>query len=185
MFYVKVNKRSREEMFNFIKNHYMFFDRDNYWYSDKTIAHNVKLYNLHLTDWSKALELLELDNWNTINTMVEDFEREHKNVEVYFNGRSGGYLILKDKTDREVYNFSDFLEHDYEDYLECVKYCVKGSYNTQKELTEELRQQVELVQDFDKLCDDLRDELQYMIDNCTIKEEEYTVVQKRRYIEYE
>lgn len=171
-----------ETMFNFIKHHYMFFDRDNYWYSDKTIAKNVKLYNLDLTDWEKAYELLMLDNWQTINDMIEDWECEHEGTEVYFNGRSGGYLILKDKN-YFVYSFQDYLDNDYEDYLEARNKSIEFGY-TNKQLTEELKRQYNLVKEFDKLCDNLEKELQYMIDNWKIVEEEVITKNTIKKIDY-
>lgn len=170
------------DMYNYIKNHYMFFERDNYWYSDKTIAKNVKLYNLDLTDWCKALEILELDNWQTINVMIEDFEINYNGVEVYFNGRSGGYLILKDKN-AIMYHYYDFLDNTYEDYLdECKKYLDYGY--SQKDLTDELKRQYNLVKDFDDLCDRLEKEVQYMIDNCKVVEEEIMIPRTIKRLEY-
>ena len=169
------------DMYNFIKEHYMFFFFFNYWYSEKTISKNVKLYNLNLTDWCKALEILELDNWYTINRDIEVFENEHNGVEVYFNGRSGGYLILKDK-DAIMYQYHDFLDNTYEDYLkDCKKYIDYGY--TQKDLTKELKRQYDLVKEFDKLCDDLEEEVQFLIDNYDIVEEEITIPQTIRRLE--
>lgn len=162
---------SNEKMYNFIKEHYMFFEGDNYWYSDKTIAKNVKMYNLNLTDWCKGLELLELEDWFTINNMVEDFENNYYgDIEVYFNGRSGGYLILKDKG-AFMYHYSDFLNNTYEEYLEDRKEYIDNYGYTNKMLTDELKRQYELVKMFDKLCDELEKEVQFMIDNYEIVEE--------------
>lgn len=162
---------SNEKMYNFIKEHYMFYTNDNYWYSDKSIAKNVKLYNLNLTDWCKGLELLELDNWFRINEMIEDFEKSYwRDIDVYFNGRSGGYLVLVEK-DPLVYSFSDYLNNTYEEYLEDRKEYIEYYGYTKRDLTDELKRQYELVKMFDKLCDNLEKEVQFMIDNYEIVEE--------------
>ena len=87
MFYRKVNKNNNKEMFEFLKEHFKYSTL-NSWNNLWSIANNVKVYNLGL-DY-KILELLELDNYFTINTCIEDWENEHEGYTVGFNGRSGG-----------------------------------------------------------------------------------------------
>ena len=70
----------------------------NSWNLLYSIANKVKLHSLELSgDWYVALSLLENGEYDTISWMIHDWMTEHTGYEVYFNGRSGGYLILKDR----------------------------------------------------------------------------------------
>lgn len=169
MFYKKVNKNNNKEMFEFLKEHYKYSTL-NYWNNLWSIANNVKIYKLGL-DW-KILELLEADNYLTINTRIEDWEYEHKGYRVGFNGRSAGYLVLyNDDNNRSVLDYYVDSNDTYEDFKEDVQ----NNYGGLKYYHDELVRQVELVQEFDKLCDDLLDECKYMLEHCEIKEKEILV----------
>ena len=166
MFYKKVNKKNNKEMFEFLKNHFEY-DTMNSWNLQKSIANNVKVYKLGL-DY-KILEILQVDDYFTINTIIEDWEIEHPNYAVGFNGRSGGYLVLYNKNNYHHILDSVITSNDtYEDFKEEVK----DYYGSLKNYQEELIKQVELVQDFDKLCDELLEECKYMLENCKIVEKE-------------
>lgn len=167
MFYKSVNKNNNKDMFDFLKNHFRYYTL-NYWNRLTSIGNNVKVYKLGL-DY-KILELLEIDNYFTINTMIEDWELEHKDYSVGFNGRMGGYLVLYNKeNNRNSCVLDDYFENDtYEDFKEDIK----RDYGSLKEYHSRLVEQVELVQDFDKLCDDLLEECKYMLENCKIVEKE-------------
>jgi hypothetical protein len=113
------------------------------------------LYNLDLSgDWCTALSLLEGGEYENLNWIIQDWCREHPGYEVYFNGRSSGYLVLKEKG----YNGHVFPSaiDDCEDYEEYKRYC-KAYIGSVKENRSELVTCTRLVQDFDKLCDELRD----------------------------
>lgn len=171
MFYKKVNKNNYKEMYNFLKNHYTYYTM-NSWNRLNSIANNVKVYNLNLKgDEYKLLEILELDRYFTINSMIEDWECEHKGYKVGFNGRSGGYLVLyNDDNNSNILDTYIIDTENYEEFKEELKYY---SY-TLKDYKSKLISQVEIVQCFDKLCDDLVTQCQYMLDNCDIDEEENT-----------
>lgn len=155
MFYKKgIDITNDKQMFNFLKNHFEYYIM-NSWNRLDTIANNVKLYNLNLSgDWGIALNLLNNGAYDEINMMIKDWEREHPRYEVSFNGRSGGYLILK-----ETYSCHHILPEEIieaEDYDEYKRYC-KEFYGSVRANRNDLRFYTQLVQDFDKLCDDLRD----------------------------
>lgn len=142
-----------KQMFNFLKEHFSYSTL-NSWNGLKSIANNVKLYNLNLTgDWGTALNALEKDDYFDVNMMIEDWEADHPNYKVGFNGRSGGYLVLYNK-DNNCNVLPDYIvDGDYEDY----KQYIKDYYGTLKDNRSNLRYLTELVRDFDKLCDDIRD----------------------------
>lgn len=163
MFYkTGIDITNDKQMFKFLKGHFEY-PTMNSWNRLYSIANKVKIYNLGLSGdpWT-ALALLENGEYDTVNWMIQDWEREHPTYEVYFNGRSGGYLILKDKN----YNghiLPDMIidNEDYEEYKECCR----DNYGSVKANREELVYYTKLVQDFDKLCDSIRnfcDELSNM-----------------------
>ncbi|MBO7079721.1 MAG: hypothetical protein J6W64_07945 [Bacilli bacterium] len=155
MFYKKgVDISNTKSMYNFLKNHEKY-DTLNSWNGLKSIANNVKVYNLKLDgDCWKALELLDEDEYYTINDMIYDFEHTHNYCRVGFNGRSGGYLVLYNKDNNCSVLPSEIEDtDDYEDFKEWCKYY----YGSVSDYKSELRWYTQLVRDFDKLCDDMRD----------------------------
>ena len=155
MFYKKgIDITNDRQMFEFLAGHFTYptMNYHNYLYS---IANKVKLYNLCLSgDWCVALSLLENGEYETLEIMIRDWELEHPGYEVYFNGRSGGYLILKAKDSNGSFLPDDILESDnYEDYK---SYC-RHYYGSVKANRDDLVFYTNLVRDFDRLCDELRD----------------------------
>ena len=155
MFYVKgIDITNDKQMFNFLKDHYTYYTM-NSWNGLKSIANNVKVHKLGLDgNCYTALAFLQDDDYFTINMMIEDWEAEHKGYKVGFNGRSGGYLVLYNDHNN-CSALPDEIDEceDYEEYKRwCKDYC--GSV---KENRRDLVETVRLVQDFDKLCDELRD----------------------------
>ena len=155
MFYVKgVDITNDKQMFNFLKNHFQYYTM-NSWNRQKSIANNVKIYNLGLTgDHWTALAFIQDDDYFTINLMIEDWEAEHKGYKVGFNGRSGGYLVLYAADRNDTVLSADVDE--CESYEEYKRYC-QEFYGSVKANRYDLIQMVKIVQDFDKLCDEIRD----------------------------
>lgn len=155
MFYkTGIDITNDKHMFNFLKEHFVY-PTANSWNCLYSIANNVKLYRLNLSgNWCTALNLLENGEYDTIVCMILDWNIEHKGYEVYFNGRSGGYLVLKDiDYNGNVLPLSILDSDTYEDYKE---WC-RENYGSVKANRDELVRFTKLVQDFDKLCDELRD----------------------------
>lgn len=156
MFYQKgVDICNNRSMYDFLNNHFMY-DTMSSWNGLKSIANNVKVYNLNLEgDAWEALAALERDDYFTVNDMIEDWEYEHKGYKVGFNGRSGGYLVLYNEHDNGnilpdyLYGFDSY--EDFKDHYKTY------NYGTMEDAKNELRGYVELVRDFDKLCDEIRD----------------------------
>ncbi len=155
MFYKKgIDITKDKEMFNFIKEHFTYYTL-NSWNGLTSIANKVKLYNLGLSgDWSVALNLLDNGEYETVNELIRDWEREHPSYTVGFNGRSGGYLVLGNKHNN--YSVIPDTIFECEDYDEYKRYC-REFYGAVKNNRDELVETVRLIQDFDRLCDSLRD----------------------------
>lgn len=155
MFYMKgIDITNDKQMFNFLKNHCKYYTM-NSWNGLMSIANNVKIYRLGLSgDCYNALALLQADDYFTINMMIEDWEAEHKGYKVGFNGRSGGYLVLYN-SDNNRSLLPDEIDN-CEDYEEYKRYC-KEYFGSVKANRSDLIFYTKLVQDFDRLCDELRD----------------------------
>jgi hypothetical protein len=154
MFYkTGVDITNDKSMFNFIAEHPTYYTM-NSWNGFRSIAHNVKLYKLGLEgDWGAALAHLESGEYDTLSFMINDWEHEHPGYTVYFNGRSNGYLVLGLKNSFKT-AFPENLGYEtYEDY----KADMRDYYGSVKANRDELVEFVRLVQDFDRLCDELRD----------------------------
>lgn len=155
MFYkTGVDITNDKQMFNFLRDHFEYYTC-NSWNGLRSIANNVKFYNLDLAgDWSVALSLLEADDYDTVNMIIHDWEREHPGYTVGFNGRSGGYLVLGNKGNaRHV--LPDWIT-DSVDYADYKQLC-RDYFGSVKANRKALVEYTKLVQDFDRLCDDLRD----------------------------
>ena len=155
MFYkTGIDITNDKQMFNFLKNHFQYYTM-NSWNRQKSIAHNVKIYNLRLSgDHWTALTFLQDEDYFTVNQMIEDWEADHPNYRVGFNGRSGGYLVLY-PAQRCTCVLSDDVDES-ETYEEYKRYC-REYYGSVKANRYDLVQMVQLVQDFDRLCDEIRD----------------------------
>lgn len=179
-FYEKVNKNSNREMFDFLKNHYVYYTL-NSWNGLKSIANNVKVYNLFTSDVDyDILEMLDVDDYFTINSAIKDWEAENPGYKVGFNGRSGGYLVLYNENNNgNVLDWYITSANTYEDFKEIVR----EDYGSIKDYHSKLVEQVEIVQSFDKLCDDLADVCLDMLENAKIIEEIITVPKTIKRIE--
>jgi hypothetical protein len=125
----------------------------NSWNCLESIANNVKVFNLGLDgDCWVALNLLQLDDYFTVNQMLKDWEYEHDGYSLGFNGRSGGYLVLYGANSNGNILPDCIVDNDYEDFKD---YC-KDYYGGVKYYKSDLQYYTKLVQDFDKLCDELR-----------------------------
>lgn len=155
MFYTKgIDITNDKQMFNFLKNHFEYFTL-NSWNGLKTIANNVKMYNLQLSgDWYNAYNFLVDDEYEILNQMIGDWQAEHPGYEVYFNGRTGGYLVLTSTNNNG--NVLPYFIDGVDTYEEYKEYCKEYSGSV-KANRDELIYFTKLVQDFDKLCDELRD----------------------------
>lgn len=162
MFYkTNVDICNTKSMWNFLHDHFTYYTM-NSWNRSQSIAHNVKLYNLNLEgDWTVALRYLldEADSGNLqllIKDEIREFEEDYPWTNVFFNGRSGGYLVLGTKNSNGSVLPDCVTEYDtYEDFKEDIKAGWNG-YNV-SDFNRELRDTVKVVREFDKLCDRLRD----------------------------
>ena len=143
-----------KQMFNFLRNHFEYYTA-NSWNGLRSVANDVKLYRLNLSgSWATAYDLLAAGDYELINDRLMQWAEDHNGFEVIFNGRSSGYLVLMNNdNNRHVLPEEITNSVDYEDYKE---YC-RDYYGSVKANRSDLVFYTKLVQDFDKLCDELRE----------------------------
>lgn len=166
MFYKEVNTTSKEEMVNFLRNHFRYYTM-NSWNGLTSYANNVKLHNLGLTyrQLEKAYDMLisyESEDIDTslytqrIHDVKETFNQE-TGYQMDFNGRSGGYLVLYDTNEKgETLVRSIDDSEDFEDWE-----------------IEDLQERVKLVSALDKCCDEMRNVLLDILENYDLVSYEY------------
>ncbi len=135
----KVDLRSRSAMVDFLTKHERYFTM-NAWNRLTSYANVVKVPRLRLpddcNDMAYVLAYNTDNDWGTyLRQALNDFT-EKTGYKACFNGRSNGYLVLREK-DSTASIDGDL---DFDDFG-----------------INELRERVRLVQSFDTLCDDIRD----------------------------
>ena len=156
---------SAKSMFNFINNHFTYFTL-NSWNGLQSIAHNVKVYNLGLDgDWCTALAYLEDENdigdlQFEISMRIRDWEKDNPGYTLGFNGRSGGYLVIYNKENDGRVNCRSILPEwleGFDSYEDWKEYILEYYAYSVKDMIPELREYVQVIRNFDKFCDELRE----------------------------
>lgn len=91
-----VDRTDRQAMISFLAGHYRY-DTMNSWNRATSYAHCVKIHALGLDreQTEKAFELLNVDYWDDLSLVIEDFVVEmNGEFTISSNGRSSGYLVL-------------------------------------------------------------------------------------------
>lgn len=193
IFFTGLEEKTLESKFEYIKEHFTY-DILNSWNRLDSIANKVKVWDLKLTreQVDKFFELLDVDEdciYANLRFTIEDFE-DITDTEVFFNGRSCGYLVLVPKFEKykKHMNILDLFFNDniyeYETLKEFKKDSLDVSYGkTNTDINENLEQCYYLLKSFDLLCDLLREELIYILEKAEIKEEKEIVEQINKYVE--
>lgn len=204
----QIDKRNRQAMIDFLSGHFRY-DTTNSWNRETSYANLVKVHHLNLPPEirSKAYDMVNLDEVNeSLNDIIAQWDEDHNwKYQARFNGRSGGYLVLyqggRRISDHKSYctncgqrNFQSATEENktcgvcrkptrvnhtfYETYTNGMGIDMDEDF--QEWSMRRLRERVELVQSFDKLCDDLRDEFIHLCQNFCVVEKEIMVPKKIR-----
>lgn len=207
-FYQKVNLKSKEKMIKFLENHFRY-DTMNNWNRSTSYANKMKVYNVIPQKYqNKVFKLMETEEfYDDINILIHDFEIKHNYIwQAGFNGRSSGYLVLY-KGGRKLSDHKSYCKEcgqkNYTTVEETGNICGKCGKKTRINKTfydtfsypgkgidedvdfqeweiEELQEKVKLIQEFDKLCDNIVSVVINMAENYEVKEEEYTVIKTRK-----
>ena len=183
-FFSGLNEKTLEQKFQYLKNHFEY-SLMNSWNKLYTIANNVKIYQLGLSNKhiDKYFELCAVDDWfinDLLYLAIDAFKEFSKDIDIFFNGRSNGYLVIIPNFYKfrkwthlyDLYNLSNidyydtYLEYKKEENISCID--IENAYYT--------------VKAFDKLCDVLRRNLIEIIEDAKIDEMEETTTKKVKYI---
>lgn len=151
------------------------------------------------------------DVYDTINELVNDFAINHDFIwQAGFNGRSGGYLVLY-SGGKKPSEYKSFCRHcgqkNYTSIKETGNVCgrcgkperidfvnppmnvfaypgkaIDMDEDFESWSMDELKERVKLIQEFDKLADDIVSEAIYMAENFKIEEETVYIPQTRKVI---
>lgn len=159
MFYQKVNKRSRAAMTGFLAQHYRY-NTMNSWNRSTSYANDVKVPNLDIPSelqdlaYDVASGEVEAPDWDIFFARtVSDFY-QRTGYHIGFNGRSSGYLVLYEAEANEDGTYSLYPGRSIDMYEDFAGWDMQ-----------DLRGRVELVQDFDKTCDRLREGFVFMLEH--------------------
>lgn len=160
-----VDTNNRAQMISFLKNHFRYYTMSP-WNINTSYANCVKLYNLRIPDklFDTALSLVSggIDDDDIYQDMIKNCFDDFNQKTGYaagFNGRSGGYVVLYD-TEYKNGQYNVMMKgldmnEDFSDFTD-----------------DELKNRVYVVTEFDKLCDNLRETLSYVLTHYTITEKE-------------
>lgn len=184
-FYTGISDKTYENKFDYIKSHFQYYTL-NSWNRLKSIANNVKIYKLGLTtkQQNAFYEFSACDSeelYTNIGDSIKDFENIFTSYVVGFNGRSGGYMVLYNKSDN-----NNVLEENVEyskNYTEYYEIC-KEEGVCRRDINNSINEMYYLLKAFDKLCDICRGELIYILDNAKIEEHEETYTKLVKSIVY-
>lgn len=115
-------------------------------------AHNMKVYNLGLSNPAATLQYLYYTDYMDINYMIQEWERANPDYEIFVDGRSSGYIVLGFKSPTEREFFADVVECiDYNAYKAlCREYATSC-----KDFRPLLQKITVALRKFDKFCDEL------------------------------
>jgi hypothetical protein len=208
MYYKQIDKRYRETMVKFLRQHFRYHTM-NSWNKSTSYANNIKLYNIDKpddVDEETFWEMIGISQWQEkLGDLLEDFGRRHDWLwQAGINGRSSGYVVIY-RGGIKPSGYKSYCTHcgqkNYQDVPEgeigiCGK-CearvrvnfkqthmqiftwpgkdVDMQENFEDMTLSDIRERVELVQDFDRLCDDIVLAFVDMCRNYRISEEEILV----------
>ena len=208
MFYKEVDKRYRETMTKFLRQHFRY-NTMNSWNRSTSYANCIKLYKVDKPediDSDIWWEMIGITEWQEkLSDLLEDFGRRYDWLwQAGINGRNSGYVVLY-RGGIKPSGYKSYCSHcgqkNYEAVPEgqkgiCGRCDAKARVNFKqthmqiftwpgKSIDEhenfegwtlsQIRQRVELVQEFDKLCTDIVTEYINTCKNYRITEEEILV----------
>lgn len=197
LFSKRVDKRSRAEMTAYLSGHFRY-NTMNSWNRSTSYACNMKLYKLGL-DRGTEDKLWDIIQVPEFYERIEDFNWQHNYLwQAGWNGRSGGYLVLyQGGTKPSGYRSycTKCGQKNYTSVAETGNWCGVCNEEARVDYIKppmqifsfpgrgidmdedfedwslyELRQRTELVQEFDRLADDIVAEALYIAQNHSVEE---------------
>ena len=146
-----VNFEDKKSMISFLENHFRY-NTMNSWNQSTSYANNVKLHNIGIPpeyeDKAYASVCGEAQN-DEFDLMYNELKKEFTmktGYDIAFNGRSSGYIVLYDTGYDKNNNFVTYIGRNID---MCADFDEWEMW--------ELKERCELVMEFDKTCDLIRD----------------------------
>lgn len=207
-FFKEVNTNDREEMISFLKNHFRYHTMNSWnnstSYANNVKIYNLGLTS---EQDEKLYALLETDEfYDEIEGFLSYFAQKHDyEYQVQFNGRNGGYLVLYRGGRKALeyksrcincgqLNFTEATEENHrcgkcgENARVNLEEPIMRSYTLGQDIdmgedfedwdNDTLALRVKLVQDFDRLCDEILEHIVYLCNEATVEEEEIYIPKK-------
>lgn len=148
-----VDKRSRSDMINFLKNHFRYYTM-NSWNRSTSYANKVKIHAIPMPSdlrdlaFDVATGYIECPEFDVICQDEMQAFADDTGYAARFNGRSSGYLVIIDtKRDYETGKLSLLPGKDIDQYAD---------FDDSDEWDmSQLKERVTLVQRFDTMCDNI------------------------------
>jgi hypothetical protein len=164
MFNKDVDLINRSEMIEFLRHHFRYWAM-----SSCSYANCIKLTHVGQpkdVDNDVWWEMFSMDDWGfQLELLLDDWAENNPGFAIVTNGRSGGYLVLCQSNANLAVRGID-QDADFEDWN-----------------TGELASRVELVRNFDQLCDYVVEEYIYMCRHNKIVDKEIVVHKTVRVLE--
>lgn len=163
---------------------------------------------------TKLLDIMDCEGaYDKVNDKIWEFGNSHDwKWQAAFNGRNGGYLVLYQggwRTDGHKSYCTVCGQENFTSVEESGCMCGRCGRNTRVNFSvprkqiytelgkgldmdndfedwtmEELRDRVKLIEEFDKLCDDIEEEAAWLADNTEVEEEEILIPKTVKKIHY-
>lgn len=148
-----LNINHEKECWDFLHNHLCHFPKDTgrRSYFLNTVANDFKVSHLQLDCDERITQgiLATHEGWTAISVAATEWEESHPGTRIMFD-LGQGYVLLYGKKDCRNILPPEITDFEYDDFKEYCKQYYKGIKNY------DLKRHVNLIRDFDKLCDDLR-----------------------------
>lgn len=151
----------------------------NSWNASTSYANKVKIYSVIPNELqNKVYEMIDSEGfYDEINWILEDFSRDHNfEYQAGFNGRSGGYIVLY----QGGYRYETINGQERKRVFSYPGKSMDQNEDFENWSMESLKERVKLIQEFDKMCDNVVSETIFLVQNCNVEEEEYTEVKTRK-----
>ena len=183
-FYKSVDKNNREDMIDFLTKHFRY-NTLNSWNQMTSYANDLKITHLELPSEvvNRIFDAMDCENaYDEINNCIDEWNETHDDYHVGFNGRSGGYLVLYN-AETKPSEFKSYCplcgQRNYKSVKDSGCRCGRCGAESRVDYTMQpmtksisyasidqdedfedwadmsLKERVEIVEDFDQLCDSI------------------------------
>lgn len=210
MYYKDIDTNDKQAMFDFLTSHFRYYTMNSWNQSTSYAHNmKIYRLDVPRDIEDKLYKMLDCDEvYDEINMLIDDFNYDHDyEYQAAFNGKNGGYLVLYNGG-KQLSDYKSFCpvcgQKNYQTATKDNNKCgvcknERINYETppykiytrpgqgidedldfEEETLDSLREKVKIVQDFDRLADDIRDQVIFLAENYEIQDEEYLVPKTKK-----